>query len=315
MKTIPLFYYPTTTIWIDDDQLFLKAMESYFRNKFSFIHTFDSAKLCLDFLKNYKSPLSNNNFLYEIKDDENYGMLQHSPTDFDITKLVNLSNDKNRHQEITSIAVDYNMPKMNGFELVKQCDFLTIKKLLLTGCAEESKAIVGFNNNLIHRFIQKGDDKMESKISSCLKEFSSDYFQRITAPLLSHLEADNKLPLSDPSFIEFFDEFCQKENIIEYYLIDKKGSFKCINEKGACLYLVVQPSKYAEKWLSSYGSELTSTEINSIKNKEILPFFGEGKEAWHFEKKDWHNHFYKITAEPIFGRDIYHWVKIIAQPE
>ena len=159
MKITPLFYYPTITIWVDDDQTLLNVITYTFSDNFV-IKPFQSPIECLEFIKSHVSPLSENKFLKEINDDETYGALQHSPTDFDITSIVKLLNDDSRKNEITTMVVDNYMSEMNGFELAKLCEFLPAKKILLTGGTNEIDAITGFNKKIIHRFVNKGDAQM-----------------------------------------------------------------------------------------------------------------------------------------------------------
>ncbi|MCX7124281.1 MAG: response regulator [Gammaproteobacteria bacterium] len=177
----------------------LNTMLSFFEGK-NHINSFTSGKDCLDFLSNYKSPLLKYNFLKTNVQDENYGLTQHLPMNFDLTELSSLSADKTRHNEITVMVIDYCMPTMDGFELANHLKESPIKKMMLTGNRNDSKAIEGFNSNLIQRFVQKGTENLVEKISHYLKELSLQYFQNISLPLLSYLETEEKLPLSDPTF-------------------------------------------------------------------------------------------------------------------
>ena len=112
INAIPLFYYPTTCIYVDDDKTFLQCMPMAFEN-IARSKLFSSAKACIDFLGSYKTTLSFNHFLKSNCDDEHYGVLHHTPTDFDITAVAELSNNPARHDEITAMVIDYHMPEMN----------------------------------------------------------------------------------------------------------------------------------------------------------------------------------------------------------
>lgn len=230
-----LTYYPTTFLWVDDDKNMLNTMLLFFKNKNCF-HSFTSGKECLDFLAHYKSPLLKYNFLKANFQDERYGLAHHLPMDFDLTKLSALSKDKTRHDEITALVVDYKMPAMDGFELARKLKESPIQKILLTGNKNDSKTIEGFNNNLIQRFAQKGTDSLISILSKHLKELSNQYFQNASAPLLSYLESEEKLPLSDPTFVYFFETYQNENDITEYYLIDRQGSFFALILKATTLF-------------------------------------------------------------------------------
>lgn len=303
MNILPLFYYPTKWVWVDDDQQLLKTMITVFGE--NTIQPFQSSRLCLDYLKNYKPPLLEKRFLKSNTTDEEYGILQHTPVDFDITMIAELSKKQDRHEEISVIVIDYSMPELDGFGLAEAINFLPIQKILLTGKAEEKEAIDAFNSNLINRFIQKGQADMPNKLSTYFKDLSIDYFKKITSPLLSHLEAEATIPLSDPIFIDFFNKYCEKNEIREYYMIDKQGSLLCIDLYGNKSCLIMQSDRGIQSWLDLYGNEkyLTEDLLFKIKNKEKIPFFGVGKEAWQINQDTWPEYFY--TPFLLEGRERY----------
>jgi CheY-like chemotaxis protein len=307
MQVLPLFYYPSTWLWIDDDKTLLDNMVSTFED-YNHIKPFYSPKECLDFLKNYQSPFSKYTFLKSLSSDETYGVLQHTPTDFDVTLLREMANDLHRHEEITAMVIDYQMPEMDGFTFVKEMNSLPIQKILLTGAAQSSDAIIGFNNHLIHRYVQKQEVDLFKKLVMYLQQATLDYFKKISLPLLLHLETENKLPLSDPIFIKHFERYCKENEIEEYYLIDKQGSYLCINKKKQKKCFVVHTEKSIDSWLSSYCSELSLLEIIALKENKKIPFFGIGKEAWQMDASEWRHYFY--PAEIVKGRERYYWTTL-----
>ncbi|MCE3237390.1 MAG: hypothetical protein K0R24_371 [Gammaproteobacteria bacterium] len=307
MQTLPLFYYPSTWLWIDDDKTLLDNMVSTFED-YNHIKPFYSAKECLDFLKNYQSPFSKYTFLKSLSHDETYGVLKHTPTDFDVTLLMKIANDLDRHQEITAMVIDYQMPEMDGFTFVKEMNSLPIQKILLTGAIESHEAMTGFNNNLIHRYVQKQEVDLVTTLAMYLQQATFEYFQKLSLPLLTHLETESKLPLSDPLFIKHFEWYCKKNEIEEYYLMDKQGSYLCIDKKKQKKCFVVHTDKSINFWLSFYCSELSLLEVIAIKENKKIPFFGVGKEAWQIEASEWRHCFY--PSETVEGRERYYWTTL-----
>lgn len=308
MKTLPLFYYPSTWLWIDDDRNALKSMTLVFEDQGNIL-PFQSAKSCLEFLSKYEPPLTSQTFLKSITAHESYGSLRKNPIDFDITTIANLADVKNRHDEITVMVIDYHMPEMDGFELAKATQHLPIQKILLTGKAQESDAVAGFNDTLIHRFVQKAEEKQFEKLSSYLKELSLQYFEKLTYPLLANLETEILTPLSDPIFIDFFKGFCDQYKITEYYLVDKQGSFLCIDEKNNKSCLVVISDEAIENWLFLNSKEpgLSANDLNAIIERKKIPFFGVGKEAWQFNTSFSQ---FLYSSEVLNGRKKYFWAKV-----
>lgn len=309
IKGLPLFYYPTTWIYVDDDKILLKSMTMVL-NEYNLIKTFQSSKLCLNYMNNYIPPSSKHTFLKSMVYDEHHGVLHHTPVDFDITMLAALSKDEERFNEITAIIIDYSMPEIDGFALAEQSNSFPARKILLTGKVQDDQAVKGFNSNLIHRYVQKFEPDMENKLIEYLKLLTFQYFQNITSPLLSYLETENKLPQSDPAFINFFINYCEQNEIIEYYLIDKHGSYLCINKHGNKSCLVMQTDGGIDSWTFMYSKEnkLSTKELYEIQTGKKIPFFGIGTEAWQQEETNWSNHLYE--ANVLKGNEKYYWTMV-----
>ncbi len=309
MKHLPFFYYPTTWLCLDDDFLMTASLSSAL-SQFNYIKSFHSPNACINFLGNYKSFLADQSFLHANTKDENYGTLEYASVDFNVTDIVKLADLPERHGEITSIVMDYRMPEMNGFSFSEKCTHISIPRILLTGEAKSNETIDGFNDNLIHYFIEKGDEYLFEKLSGHLKKFTYQYFQKKTFPLLHHLEADKPIPLSDPTFVDFFDKYCQEYGIKEYYLIDKQGSFLCIDSKGKRFCFVVQTENSIDEWLDLYERESNGVteQLIPIKEREKIPFFGIGLESWRVPFDQWPQHYY--TANLLEGRERYFWAHV-----
>ena len=128
--------------------------------------------------------------------------------------------------------------------------------------------------------------------------------------MLSYLETESKLPLSDQFFIDFFEKYCERNSIREFYLIDKQGSFLCIDNKGHRSYFILQTDRGIDAWLTLYSADkgLSKDELALIADRKKIPFFGQGKEAWQIDSSQWSNYLY--TANFLEGREQYFWAKI-----
>lgn len=312
MKHVPLFYYASTWVLVDDDPMILESL-SKFLGKNNNVRTFDSSKTCLDFLKTYQPFLSQQIFLQSKDQDELYGALKHAPVDFDVTCLAKLADLPSRHDEISVMVVDYSMPEINGFSLAQASSQLPMYKILLTGEAQLDQAVGGFNQKLIHRFIQKGNQATADELDKYLKELTLQYFQTQTLHLLTHLEADGPLPLSDPIFIDFFNSYCEEHHIREYYLIDKHGSFLCINNHGKRSCLLVHTHASLDDWIDLYEEDFvdpSSAEMREIKWREKIPFCGIGRSEGDFDPSKLADDLY--TPKILEGRQRYFWARVEA---
>lgn len=305
MKILPLIYYPTKWLVVDDDKLILDSVQEAFAEE-SQILTFQSPTECVEFLNKYSQPIIHNSFLKSMLNDESYITSRHASVDFDITSLLEVSFRPERFDEISVMMIDYNMPEMTGVEFVKKCSHLPIQKLLFTGEAKNEDVIEAFNINLIDRFVRKGNKNMKEHLSEYLDELSLLYFQKASLPLLQHLEANERLPQSDPVFVSFFLEYCKKNSIQEFYLIDRQGSYFCIDKNNKKSIFIVHTEKSINYWIELNKEEADSKNIDlsDIVLKNKMPFFGINREAWQIEDAGWAQHFYQPVIN-IVGRDHY----------
>ncbi|MCX7124280.1 MAG: hypothetical protein NTU49_00710 [Gammaproteobacteria bacterium] len=105
----------------------------------------------------------------------------------------------------------------------------------------------------------------------------------------------------------------EKNKIAEYYLIDKQGSFLCIDEHGNHSYLAVHSQKSIKDWVTIYGNDcnLQPDALVEINEYKKIPFFYPAKEPHDFDKTEWSKHLY--LPQVLEGREKYFIAKIIAK--
>lgn len=311
MATLPVFYYPSTIIQVDDDTLFLQAISKMLFSD-QITKTFDDPETCMTYLENYQTSFPNISFLRGHSEHDLYETINHSPVDFNISLLSSLKDQPNRTSEISVIIVDYAMPKMNGLELCRKLKNFPFKKILLTGEADHRAAVAAFNDNIIDKFIQKSSASVANDLKSYVNLLQQQYFRERTQHLLSHLEVDCPLALSDPAFVNFFHNWCRDHSIREYALIDKNGSFMIINEKNECAYLIVHTDRTLDSFVKLYDDVSDAKQsLDSVKQRKKIPFFGVSKESWQFEATEWAN--YLHPHQTLEGREKYYWTVISDQ--
>ena len=302
MNNLPLFYHPTTILVLDDDQNMLDALSACIHTPNKLL-TFSSTSKITDYLSDYQPFYAGKKFINSLTGDENYEDIHHSPSDFDITTLAEIHNSESRLAEISTLILDYEIPNTNGLNFSKDHLNFDCKKILLTGQNIESEVIEGFNTKLIDRYLQKGTANLADKLSSYNNELTESYFINITSPLRSYLDADKTLPAGDLVFIKSFKEFCGKNNIIEYYLIDKNGSYLCYDSNGSQKVFLVHTEASLNRWIE-LNQDRCSTILSSVRKREKIPFFGIDKEAWQVQENTWQQCLF--TPEIVNGNEKYY---------
>ncbi len=304
MKALPLVYYPTTVNWVDDDILFLKTISQAVKSERP-CQTYLTPKECLLRLQYQTPALASLPLFKSYVDHDEYGTSHHIPVDADLLALSSLRNNPERFNDVSVVVVDYHMPGMTGIELCRELQGQPVKKILLTGAADQQLAIEAFNEKIIDCFLRKDNPNLVCELQSFVRSLSQQYFRDLTQSLLVHLEVENKLPITDPVYIEFFHGWCTANKIIEYYLIDKNGSFLATDDAGKIHYLIVHTDKTLDAFTESHHDDEVSDFLESVVKRQKIPFFGVAKEAWKFDVNNWPEHFYSPLV--IEGKERYYY--------
>lgn len=302
--SLPLFSYPTTVAWVDDDPCFIATVPQLLEEIST--KTFSNPYACIEFFQEYQPFLQGINFRCSYKEADRYEMLNHLPVDLNANALHELPLMNARYNEVSILVTDYNMPGINGLDLCSKLQNQPMKKILLTGVADYQKAVEAFNAGLIDCFIQKENPNIINEVLFHIKRLSKVYLIAQSNALKSHLEIEHSLHLSDPAFIKFFKNLCNEHSIKEYYLIDRLGTFLLIDANGNKKYFVIHTERTLDDFIELYECDTESISFTQpVKLREKIPFFGVGKEAWQFESLEWDGNFYSPT---IFeGSQKYYW--------
>jgi CheY-like chemotaxis protein len=226
--SIPALYFPTTTLFLDDSRDFLLNFVLQLDEEVAY-KVFDTPQRVLDYIHRKRSALDSVRHFAAIESE----------------LLVKALYDPHRFSEVSVMVVDYVMPGMNGLELCRSIEDKNVKKILLTGQADEKMATAAFREGTIHRYLKKNDPNLVTLITRSMRELQREYFNDISAVILEEAPSVLKALLNDPKFAVFFEQACEKHKIIEYYLIDLTGTFLMLDEDAR--WSVLNPFKDVPK--------------------------------------------------------------------
>ncbi len=289
MKSIPAFFFPTTIVCIDDDPLILSAHMRLLENDFQ-CKCYDKVNEVKASLENYESQLNKIDFLKKIDDFECDNISLHSTIRLDISKIIEISNNKNRHNEISVLLSDFHMPVMNGLELCTLLSGHNFKKMLLTQTDNYKTAKAALNSRTIDYFANKSDTTEE--IREAIKNLVLNYFCDISDSLIKTLAADNILPMKDPIFVKYFYDIIEKHLITEFYLIDANGSYLLIDNKNNKHVLIVHNNNSMDEFISLI-KEYDLNNFDLIEQKQLIPFLGIQKEITDIDVKQINKYLFK----------------------
>lgn len=299
--------FPTTVVMVDDDKVVLKGLNLKLSAKYPCI-TYSSAGQALQFLTKEYQP---NPFMQRVilRPDESQN--EHRVLDIDIRALHQEIYNPKRFAEISVLIVDYAMPELNGAELCKQLKHMPIKKIMLTGEATHDLAVKLFNEAVIDRFFRKDASTLLELISQAVQELQESYFQDLSALIISSLTKDPTRPpacLDDPIFINFFKQLCQKQQIVEYYLVDANGSFLLLDGQGRASWLAVKTEAEMQGWTETARyAEAPLSIVQPMASREKVLFLLSDED---FDKhpSQWLPNLH--PAKSLQGRELYYYALI-----
>lgn len=303
METVSCCYYPNRVVLIDDDANFLSQIKMVLDFEKHTYDYMDSPQKALKYINEQVYPSS---FLTKLQKGELNG---------NIDKLHQEIHNPSRHQRISTVVVDYDMPGMNGIEFCKAIKDPHIQKILLTGAADETMAINAFNNGYINSYVKKHGDDTYSDLNNYIDFLSRRYFNLFSTAFIEAASEDYDLGMMDPVLKDFFKDFQKKHHIVEYYLLDWAGSFLCLDNRGnpSGLFMFDDESFTFHDELIGELSEMDSDEkvftpslLDDLKNRRKGFCFHYFEDIGFPEMEDLPPYIYplhKLEAE----NKIYHW--------
>ncbi|KVN02943.1 response regulator [Burkholderia diffusa] len=309
IKEIEPFFFPTTVGFVDDSKAFLANLVLQLDSKLAF-RFFYSPRTALEaFQKPIGSAQNGISFLapYHNRDEVSE---THEVVAVSLTSIHKQVFDASRFNVMSVLVVDYEMPGMNGLEFCRQISNPDVKKIMLTGKANESVAIKSFNEGLIDRFIRKNDVNAICELNNAIKEMQSAYFKGAYRTICETLAFSDYMFLSDSVFVEKVREiFCQL-GIVEYYLSYQPSGILMLDSKGAPYLLIV----HTRETLSSVR-EIASTlgapnqflsELDAHRN---IPHFWQTQGHYSPECSNWQS--YMHPASILAGEQDYIYTVVV----
>ena len=174
-------YFPTLTIFIDDKQEFLDSLLFRLRSPFHYYKFFSNPEEAVYYIKNnYQKANWFFNYIASLEEEKNNQKL----IEINLSDLHKHVHNEERFDIITSVLIDYDMPEWTGLDVARELNGLNLRRILLTGAADEKLAVNAFNMNLIDGFIPKSSDNIYEEIEQKINEGKNFYFSELSKKIL-----------------------------------------------------------------------------------------------------------------------------------
>lgn len=265
---IPLCFYPTQVVFVDDNPDFLKSIGLAFSKQFS-IKLFEDTQAALDYINSIPSSIEAN-----TKED----VRPEGDSDVWVKRVLTQPQNKRfgqyNMQETSVVIIDYSMPQMNGIEFCEKISNPAIKKILLTGFATTSEAVKAFNNNVINYYIKKNDDDMLEELQKSIQQLQHAYFNDLSHSIKTDA-IDSTTPFfSDTVLANYFESLCESLSVAEYYFLSGPSRFLLNLKDGNKIVWVLYTEEDYEEHLQVMVEEQAPKQIiDALKNKKSVPYF------------------------------------------
>lgn len=271
-----LFRHPTTVLLVDDEELFLDSFVFRFNDIFPVLSIarvddalskLRSQEALRREIQDLVSPLDG----YQDFDGMEQGdsLVRLSGRSFE--KILNSSN---RHQLISVVVVDYQMPGMNGIEFCRQINDLPLKKILLTGKADLDTAVSGFNEGIIDFFITKQQLDSIDLLERRIRIFQDDFFSHLDESVREVHLSDAWDFLLDQELDQHFSSIVKAYNIVEYYLIPHLPAFLLRDANGVERILLMPDQEMLSAHIEIALEEGAPSDLIALlSNRTVVPMF------------------------------------------
>ena len=192
---IPIMYYPTTTIFLDDNNDFLeslKVLEFSDKNIFT-----TNTNIAMDHINKEKSKMLIIPKITNAETQDEY--IQHHLQN--VKKRIFMPN---KESEISVLVIDYDMPQIDGISFCKNLNKVNpnIYKILLTGADKDDVITEALESGCIDFFLPKSNTNTLNKLKETIKNGKEKYFNNVCKELRKVL-LDKRSTKENISFNKF----------------------------------------------------------------------------------------------------------------
>lgn len=303
-KIHPL-YFPTTTVFVDDSRPFLENLSLQLDPDSAFV-LYDSPAKALEFISAQNNGISFSQECFSRYPYREEFSSSSCVINIDIDKLHREVYNHNRFRQNSVIVVDYVMPEMSGMEFCRKIQRSGIKKILLTGKADEKLAIRAFNEGLIERFITKNDNAALETLKRMIAELQHEYFTEIGAPLVNMLATGIYGFLRDPEFAKVFQKIKIERGIVEHYLCCNPEGILMVNAAGVTSLLIVCiDDDMQAHYEISLDQDAPQALLDALSSRKFIPYFWETHGHYDSILTNWQSLLHPVQEVDGQGRYFY----------
>ncbi|MFN0040586.1 MAG: response regulator [Burkholderiales bacterium] len=286
------FFFPTMAAFVDDSADFLANLSLQLKSSLAF-RLFDSSAAALLTLRSESALAPGPEQYFSLYQNREEFSVDHHVIDLNLSRIHREIYNEKRFERYSVVVVDYDMPDINGLELCRRIGQSPIRKILLTGKADEKIAVQAFNEGLIDRFFMKHDPEVVLKLQDAIAEMHEAYLTDVEHTMEDALNIGHLHFLRDSFFANFFEQVKREIRTVEHYLVTGPDGILMLDSKGtATLLLVCTEECLREQHDIAYDNAAPADFLEALQRREAVPYFWRGRGHYTEQYADWRAHVY-----------------------
>lgn len=302
------FYFPTMVAIVDDSPDFLANLTLNLDPMLAF-RVFDSPAETLASLNNERALLPGPERFFSLYQHREEHSLDHHVIDLNVARIHREVFNDRRFERYSVVVVDYDMPEIDGLDFCRRVEHSPVRKVMLTGKADEKVAVQAFNEGIIDRFVLKQDPNATALLQETIKELQEDFFCGIERMIEDTLNIGPLHFLRDPFFAELFQKICADLKVVEFYLCSSPDGILLIDGAGATtLMLVCNDETMRMHYEVAFDNAAPPALLDELTKGEVVPYFWRSRGLYSRQYSDWRN--YLHPAQDCYGLQHYSYALV-----
>ena len=185
---------------------------------------------------------------------------------------------------------------MDGLELCRKVRSQNVKKILVTGVADEKTAVKAFNANEIDAFVMKGSNDAIEQIVEFTRRLQVRFFQDEQSTLWETIVASERSFLADEKVADIMSALLSGR-YREYYLLASLGGYLLVTNDGSLHWALIQDhqqSLQVERFAKSLGAP--QSVLEKLQSRQYLAYLPDNFSDLHSGVRvSWESHLVKAT--------------------
>jgi CheY-like chemotaxis protein len=295
MHTIKPFYFPTTVTFVDDSATFLSNLCLQLDPQLAF-RLFSSPGEALEYVNSRPRPGPSDEPLFAPFRDRTDEDVAHQVIALSVNTVRKQVHNAQRFLATSVVVVDYDMPGMNGLEFCRRMTDPAVRKIMLTGKADEHIAVQSFNEGIIHRFIRKQDASAVATLNRTVRDLQSAYFDNVCQSILDTLADSEYAFLRDEALATRVAELSSSLGIVEHYLSYCPSGLLMLDSAGSAYLLIVHTNETL-RGLREIAVEQGAPAgfLNALDSRRSLPYFWQTDGHYPADSVAWESYMHPAT--------------------